>query len=79
MPTYNFRNKDGDVHTEFLRMSELDPFLADHPELELVPSAPAIISGVNLKPDNGFRDLLKRMKKTNPGSKINDFGGSSEI
>lgn len=38
----------------------------------------AIISGVSsLKPDNGFREILKNIKKKNPGCKINDFGGPS--
>lgn len=33
----------------------------------------AIISGTNLKPDSGFRDVLKRIKKANPRSNIETY------
>ena len=36
-------------------------------------NAPGIISGYGLKPDDGFRSLLTRMKKNNPGSTINNW------
>jgi hypothetical protein len=43
MPTYHFQDKDtGYTLTEFLKISELDEFLRNHPNLLLLPSAPAV-------------------------------------
>ena len=66
MPTYNLLNNEtGDEFTEFMAISELDDFLANNTHLTLQVSAPAIVSGrgLNKKPDSGFRDLLKTIKK----------------
>ena len=80
MPTYRFINKDtGQEHEEFLKISELDTYLKENPNLEqLINGAPAITSGRgNGKPDQGFRDLLRTMKKKHSkgytGSTINTF------
>jgi hypothetical protein len=51
---------------EFMSIAELDHWLEKNPDWECVPTAPAIISGTsNKKPDDGFRDLLKQIKKNN--------------
>jgi len=66
MPTYNFINNDtGEEFTEFMSISALDQYLKDNPNVtQLVSGAPLIHSGRGLgKPDQGFRDLLKDMKK----------------
>lgn len=43
MPTYYFQDKDtGYTLEEFMKISELDQFLRDHPNLMLLPSAPAV-------------------------------------
>lgn len=64
MPTYTFKHKDTDEHFDVvLRISELDQYKADHPHLQQVLSPATTVAGVNLKPDNGFRDLLKTIKK----------------
>ena len=66
MPTYVFRNNDTDgVYEEFMSISALDIYLKDNPNItQLVGGAPMISSGRGMgKPDNGFRDLLKDMKK----------------
>lgn len=76
MPTYNFRNKEtGEITEEFLRMSELDQYKQDNPHLEQAHvSAPALsYAGATTKPSDGFRDVLKRIKKNNQGSNINTF------
>jgi hypothetical protein len=68
MPTYNFLNNDtGKEFTEFMTISALDQYLKDNPNVtQLVSGAPLIHSGRGLgKPDQGFRDLLKNMKKAN--------------
>ena len=66
MPTYNFINNDtGEEFEEFMSISALDQYLKDNPNItQLVSGAPLIHSGRGLgKPDQGFRDLLKDMKK----------------
>ena len=43
MPTYYFQDKDtGESLEEFMKISELDEFLRNHPNLMLLPSAPAV-------------------------------------
>lgn len=46
-------------------MSEYDSYLEKNPHLERVwaAKAPALVSGVNAKPSEGFRDLLKTIHK----------------
>jgi hypothetical protein len=79
MPTYNFINNDtGEEYSEFMSMSDLDEYLKSNPNVvQLVNDAPALVSGVSQKPDQGFRDLLKDMKKNNSKgfqkSSINTF------
>lgn len=79
MPTYSFlNNKTGEEFTEFMSISELDNFLKENPDIvQLVNGAPMLVSGVNQKPDQGFRDLLKDIKKKHSGgltkSTINTF------
>lgn len=77
MPTYNLRNKNtGEETTQFMFMSELDQYLIDNPHMETVPASPAIVSGVasaRMKPDDGFRDLLRTIKKANPKSDVNTW------
>ena len=79
MPTYIFLNKnDGNEFQEFMSISERDRYLEENPHItQLVNGAPMIVSGVPRKPDNGFRDLLKDMKKNHSkgttGSTINTF------
>lgn len=66
MPTYRFLNKiTNEEFEEFMSISALEGYLNDNPHfLQLVNGAPMISSGRgNQKPDEGFRDLLKEMKK----------------
>jgi hypothetical protein len=66
MPTYKFLNNDtGEEHEDFMSISALGEYLKTNPHItQLVNGAPMISSGRGLgKPDNGFRDLLKDMKK----------------
>jgi hypothetical protein len=68
MPTYKFANNEtGEEFEEFMAISALDEYLKENPTLtQLVNGAPMISSGRGRgKPDNGFRDLLKDMKKGN--------------
>jgi hypothetical protein len=80
MPTYKFLNNDtGEEHEDFMSISALDEYLKTNPQItQLVNGAPSLSSGRGLKkPDNGFRDLLKDMKKKHSAgltrSTINTF------
>lgn len=79
MPTYEFRNKkSGKITERVLKMSQKDQFLKDNPHLEAYfATTPDLITGFNKKPDQGFRDLLKTIKKGNSKgftkSNINTF------
>lgn len=64
MPTYCFRNREtGEESEVFMSMSALDQYKTDHPELEIIVGSSNIVSSVDIKPDQGFRDVLKEMKK----------------
>lgn len=68
MPTYKFLNNEtGEEYEEFMSISALDTYLEENPNLtQLVNGAPMISSGRGMgKPDQGFRDLLKHIKKGN--------------
>lgn len=68
MPTYKFLNNDtGEEYEEFMSISALEIYLNENANItQLVHGAPLIHSGRGLKkPDGGFRDLLKDIKKRN--------------
>jgi hypothetical protein len=80
MPTYKFLNNDtGEEFEDFMSISALDVYLSENTNLtQLVNGAPLIHSGRGMgKPDQGFRDLLKDIKKKNSKgitkSSINNF------
>jgi len=44
MPTYHFQHKDTGEHIEeFMKISDLEDFLRNHPELMQVVTAPAVV------------------------------------
>jgi len=65
MPTYSFKCLEtGEIKEEFLSISQLSDFKAANPQLQQVhTSSPKLVTGVNKKPDDGFRDVLKSIKK----------------
>ena len=82
MPTYKFLDKNSKKEwEEFMSISERTKYLEDNPHIEqLVNGAPLIadpmrIGGTSVsKPDNGFRDVLKQVKKMHPlGTGINTW------
>lgn len=80
MPTYRFKNNDtGEEFEDFMSISALEVFLTENPNItQLVNGAPLISSGRGMgKPEQGFRDLLKDIKKKHSrgitGSTINTF------
>lgn len=80
MPTYRFLNNEtGEEYEDFMSISALEVYLKENPTVtQLVNGAPLVHSGRGMgKPDQGFRDLLKDMKKKHSQgitrSTINNF------
>ena len=74
MPTYLFKHRQtGEVTEVALPIAEREAYADSHPELERIFAMPMIVSGVDgqRRCDEGFKDLLRRMKKHNIGSTIN--------
>jgi hypothetical protein len=68
MPTYKFQNKETEEEFElFMSISELGEYLNKNNNIkQLIGGAPMISSGRGMgKPDDGFRDILKEIKKKN--------------
>ena len=68
VPTYSFLNKEtGEEYELFMGISEREEYLKANPHIEqTVSGAPLISSGRGMgKPDQGFRDILREIKKKN--------------
>lgn len=68
MPSYTFLNTDsGEVFTTIMSIAEREEYLKANPHIQQqLISAPALGDSIRLglkKPDNGFRDRLKEIKK----------------
>jgi hypothetical protein len=75
MPTYVFRNKEtGEQFEKLMKISELDSFRADNPQLETVIQAVAFGDPTKLsstrKFDTGFKEVLQRIHEKTPGSQL---------
>lgn len=84
MPSYTFTDSTGKEWTEFMSLSEREDYLKNNPDVQqvlyptpLLDPTSLSVKGVKNKPDSGFRDLLKDMKKRHSGglskSTINTF------
>jgi ribosome-interacting GTPase 1 len=77
MPTYTFRDTTTNIDEDiFMKYSEVESYLENNPSKIKIVTAPSIISGVQSgtnKPDEGFRDILRTIKKNNRRSTINTF------
>lgn len=73
MPIYVVQDTTTEEETElYCSWNELQSFLTENPDHKLMPAAPAIVSGVagRYKTDEGFKDVLRTIKKRNPGSTV---------
>jgi hypothetical protein len=72
MPTYTFVNsKNNEEVTLFLSLKEREEFLKENKLFYQKMNPSHLVSGVGgLKPDEGFKDILRTVKKLNPGSNI---------
>ncbi len=77
MPTYTFRNKETGIdQTLSMKISELDDYKKNNPHLEQVLSSVPLADPTRLgirKPDNGFREVLQKAKRSHHRSTINDW------
>jgi len=73
MPTYTARCKaNGKEKTFFCTIAEMEQWEKDNPGWEVLCGAPIIGYNVySIKPDNGFTNILKKIKRQNPGSEMN--------
>ena len=77
MPNYTFENtQTNEIIDLTMKIAELDPFKLDNPHMkQRIVSAPSIGDAHRLgriKPDAGFRDVLKNVKAHHPGSRKED-------
>jgi hypothetical protein len=68
MPIYTFKNLNtGDEFTTVMSMTEREEYLKANPHIQQqLIAAPAIGDSIRMglvKPDNGFRDRLREIKK----------------
>lgn len=65
MPVYEFKDKlTEEVHEQFMSISAMEKYLEENPNKEIHhSSAFTIVTGVNMKPAQGFRDILNVIKK----------------
>lgn len=78
MATYTFYNRETEEYFDIsMPMSELDIYTENNKHLNQIPSMTSIVDPTRLglrKPDSGFRDVLKRVKKASGrGNTINTF------
>mgnify|MGYP003653724240 CR=1 FL=1 len=74
MPNYTFTDTTtNEQFLEFMSMSEKDEYLKNNPHiLQTLITPIGLVDSVRIgvkKPDNGFRDVLKKIKKANPLAK----------
>jgi len=78
MPIYTFHNTETDEHFEdFMSIAAKEEYLQLNPHIkQTILHAPALGDPTRLglkKPEGGFRDLLKDIKKRNRKSNINTW------
>ena len=76
MPTYVFRNKEtGEQFEKIMKISELDNYRNENPQLETVIQSVAFGDPTKLtstrKFDTGFKEVLQRIHEKTPGSQLN--------
>lgn len=76
MPTYTFINrKTQNEITEMMTISEMEAFLDVYQDWDVKPAAPYIGDVVRQglkKPSEGFRDILRTVKKRHKGGSRQD-------
>lgn len=80
MPSYTFRNKKTKkVWEDMMSIADMEKMLAENPDVEQVFSKLRIGYRVGgIKNDNGWGNVLRRIKNSNRGSTI-DTGNLGEL
>lgn len=76
MPTYKFKNnKTGEEFEEFMSISRRESYLAENPDVSQMPVAATLVHepGTNLKVDDGWREVLSKIKETYKINAIKDY------
>jgi hypothetical protein len=78
MPTYNFYNTKTEERTVeyYDSYADVEKFIEENPHINWLPGTPGQVDPFRIgrqKPDAGFRDLLKTIKRGNPGSDFETF------
>ncbi len=78
MPNYTFLNNDtGEEITLEMRIAELDIFKKENPHMQQLLRSMALADplrvGIGAKPSDGFRDVLREIKKKVPHNTIQTF------
>jgi hypothetical protein len=75
MPIYQYKNEEtGEVSDKFMSISDMEQFEIDNPHMKKMIQPVAFGDSARLgirKTDDNFNDLMKTIKKGNPGSDIN--------
>lgn len=73
MPIYTFEKHKGGKHYDLtMPYEELEQYLKDNPDVFHVLKFGGFSGGTG-KPDEGFRDMLREIKRANPGSTVNTW------
>jgi hypothetical protein len=72
MAIYTFINKQEIEEEHWMNISDLDQFKIDNPDLkQIIGGFGGFVAGkTGVKADEGFRDILREIKRVNPGSTI---------
>jgi len=76
MPTYKFKNnKTGEEFEEFMSISKREKYLSENPDIVQVPVAATLVyePGTNVKVDDGFREVLSKIRETYQVNNIKDY------
>jgi hypothetical protein len=80
MPNYSFRNiEDGSEYDLSMTMTEREKYLEENKGkvIQILTKSPSLGDSIRLglrKPDGGFRDVLREIKKHHPrGGGVNTF------
>ena len=81
MPTYTFHNiSTGVVEEKMMKISEMEKYLVDNPDVEQVHTGINIVAGVGgIKSDSGWKDNLSRIADAHPNSSLADRYGNKSI
>lgn len=76
MPNYQYEDiETGEQHYKLSTWEESNKYLEENPNLKRVIGAPQIVGGVgtNLKVDNGFREVISKVKEKYTVNNIKDY------